>query len=60
MASMVAGSVSTTPALLAANPSRKRRCLRARPPMMASAYTYRSRANEPTFKACADELNRYR
>jgi len=38
MASTVADNVSASPALLAANLSRNRRCLRARPPMMASAY----------------------
>ena len=38
MASTVADNVSTTPAPLSANPSRKRRCLRARAPMIASAY----------------------
>jgi len=40
MASTVADDVSTTRAPLSANPSGKRRCLRARAPMIASAYTY--------------------
>jgi hypothetical protein len=40
MASTVADNVSTTSAPLSANSSRNRRRLRARAPMIASAYTY--------------------
>jgi len=40
MASRVANNASRWRSPLSANLSRKRRCLRARPPMMASAYTY--------------------
>lgn len=40
MASTVADNVSTRPAPLSVNPSRKCRCLRARAAMVASAYTY--------------------
>jgi hypothetical protein len=39
MASTLADNVSTPAAPLAANPSRNSRCLRARPPMIASAYS---------------------
>jgi hypothetical protein len=38
----VADNVSTWPAPLSANSSRNLRCLRARAPMIASAYTYRA------------------
>ena len=41
MASTLADIVSTQTAPLSVNPSRKRRCLRARPRMMASGYSYR-------------------
>ena len=40
IASTVADNVSTSAHLLAANSSRKRRCLRAQAPMIASAYSY--------------------
>jgi len=40
MASTVAGNVSTTRAPLSANPSKNLLRLRARAPMIASAYTY--------------------
>ncbi len=41
MASMEASNVSMCATPLSANPSRIRLCLRARAPMIASAYTYR-------------------
>ena len=47
MASTVADNVSTQTALLSVNLSRKRRCLRARAPMMASGYNYRRQLDEP-------------
>src|SRR4051794_34143058 len=43
MASTVAHNVSAALAPLSANPSRNRRRLRARAPMIASAYTYDGR-----------------
>ena len=42
MASALADSVSSAARPLSANPSRKRRCLRARAATFASAYTYRA------------------